>query len=77
MTFSGVAMELEDSLFPLLREVNIGIDPYDSFRDAEWALLIGAKPRGPGMERADLLDQNGQIFAEQVGKPWGFGRFGG
>lgn len=61
----GVAMELEDSLFPLLREVNIGIDPYDSFRDAEWALLIGAKPRGPGMERADLLDQNGQIFAEQ------------
>jgi len=61
----GVAMELEDSLYPLLREVNIGIDPYDSFRDAEWALLIGAKPRGPGMERADLLDQNGQIFAAQ------------
>lgn len=61
----GVAMELEDSLFPLLREVNIGIDPYDSFRDAEWALLIGAKPRGPGMERADLLDVNGQIFAQQ------------
>ncbi|KAJ0725512.1 Malate dehydrogenase [NADP] [Helianthus annuus] len=61
----GVAMELEDSLYPLLREVSIGIDPYEVFQDAEWALLIGAKPRGPGMERADLLDINGQIFAEQ------------
>ncbi|XP_055830300.1 malate dehydrogenase [NADP], chloroplastic [Solanum dulcamara] len=61
----GVAMELEDSLYPLLREVNIGIDPYEVFQDAEWALLIGAKPRGPGMERAGLLDINGQIFAEQ------------
>lgn len=59
-------MELEDSLFPLLREVKIGINPYEVFEDAEWALLIGAKPRGPGMERADLLDINGQIFAEQV-----------
>lgn len=61
----GVAMELEDSLFPLLREVSIGIDPYEVFQDVEWALLIGAKPRGPGMERADLLDLNGQIFADQ------------
>ncbi|XWS75227.1 hypothetical protein CRYUN_Cryun01aG0067600 [Craigia yunnanensis] len=61
----GVAMELEDSLFPLLREVSIGINPYEVFQDAEWALLIGAKPRGPGMEQADLLDINGQIFAEQ------------
>jgi malate dehydrogenase (NADP+) len=61
----GVAMELEDSLFPLLREVKIGIDPYEVFQDAEWALLIGAKPRGPGMERAGLLDINGQIFAAQ------------
>ncbi|KVI04998.1 Lactate dehydrogenase/glycoside hydrolase, family 4, C-terminal [Cynara cardunculus var. scolymus] len=61
----GVAMELEDSLFPLLREVSIGIDPYEVFEDVEWALLIGAKPRGPGMERAGLLDINGQIFAEQ------------
>lgn len=59
-------MELEDSLYPLLREVSIGIDPYEVFEDVEWALLIGAKPRGPGMERADLLDINGQIFAEQV-----------
>ncbi|KAK8459438.1 hypothetical protein SEVIR_2G142300v4 [Setaria viridis] len=61
----GVAMELEDSLYPLLREVSIGIDPYEVFQDVEWALLIGAKPRGPGMERADLLNLNGQIFAEQ------------
>jgi malate dehydrogenase (NADP+) len=61
----GVAMELEDSLYPLLREVNIGVSPYESFTDANWALLIGAKPRGPGMERSDLLDINGQIFAEQ------------
>ncbi|KAJ7205697.1 hypothetical protein O6H91_21G000100 [Diphasiastrum complanatum] len=61
----GVAMELEDSLYPLLREVTIGIDPYEIFQNADWALLIGAKPRGPGMERADLLDINGQIFAEQ------------
>ncbi|CAN6210136.1 unnamed protein product [Urochloa humidicola] len=61
----GVAMELEDSLYPLLREVSIGIDPYEVFQDVEWALLIGAKPRGPGMERADLLNINGQIFAQQ------------
>eukprot|EP00850_Spirogloea_muscicola_P013480 SM000091S24638 [mRNA] locus=s91:529889:533576:- [translate_table: standard] len=61
----GVAMELEDSLFPLLREVSLGVDPHEVFQDADWALLIGAKPRGPGMERADLLDQNGQIFAAQ------------
>lgn len=61
----GVAMELEDSLYPLLREVSIGIDPYEVFQDADWALLIGAKPRGPGMERAGLLDINGSIFANQ------------
>lgn len=59
-------MELEDSLYPLLRQVSIGINPYEVFQDCEWALLIGAKPRGPGMERAGLLDINGQIFAEQV-----------
>lgn len=61
----GVAMELEDSLYPLLREVSIGIDPKEVFKGADWALMIGAKPRGPGMERADLLDQNGRIFQEQ------------
>jgi len=61
----GVAMELEDCLFPLLRAVDIGIDPRKVFADADWALLIGAKPRGPGMERGDLLEMNGQIFVEQ------------
>ncbi|GAU16986.1 hypothetical protein TSUD_37440 [Trifolium subterraneum] len=49
----------------LLFKVVISIDPYEVFQDAEWALLIGAKPRGPGVERAALLDINGQIFAEQ------------
>jgi malate dehydrogenase (NADP+) len=58
-------MELEDSLYPLLREVHIGTDPYKIFKDADWALLVGAKPRGPGMERSDLLDINGRIFQEQ------------
>jgi len=61
----GVAMELEDSCYPLLREVNISVDAKQAFRNADWAILIGAKPRGPGMERADLLDINGQIYAEQ------------
>lgn len=61
----GVAMELEDSCYPLLRELNISTDPMQAFRDADWAILIGAKPRGPGMERSDLLDMNGQIFQMQ------------
>ncbi|KAJ9531878.1 hypothetical protein QJQ45_022016 [Haematococcus lacustris] len=61
----GVAMELEDSLYPLLREVSIGIDPAEIFSGADWALMVGAKPRGPGMERADLLNQNGEIFQQQ------------
>jgi malate dehydrogenase (NADP+) len=61
----GVAMELEDSLFPLLRQVSIGIDAAAVFNKADWALLIGAKPRGPGMERRDLLDINGQLFQTQ------------
>jgi len=61
----GVAMELEDSLYPLLREVSIGVEAAAVFKDAEWALMIGAKPRGPGMERGDLLDQNGRIFVDQ------------
>eukprot|EP00884_Botryococcus_braunii_P011176 jgi/Botrbrau1/20059/Bobra.200_1s0063.1 len=61
----GVAMELEDSLYPLLRKVRIGTDPYKVFKDADWALLIGAQPRKAGMERSALLDINGAIFAEQ------------
>ena len=61
----GVAMELEDSLFPLLRQVSIGIEAEAVFERADWALLIGAKPRGPGMERRDLLDINGTLFQTQ------------
>ncbi len=61
----GVAMELEDCAFPLLREIKMGCDPFKMFEKVDLALLIGAKPRGPGMERADLLMDNGQIFIEQ------------
>ncbi|GBF91076.1 NADP-Malate dehydrogenase [Raphidocelis subcapitata] len=61
----GVAMELEDSLYPLLREVSIGTEPREIFSGADWALMVGAQPRGPGMERADLLDLNGRIFRDQ------------
>lgn len=52
-------------------QVSIGIDPYSVFKDADWALMIGAKPRGPGMERADLLNLNGEIFQAQVCAPRG------
>lgn len=61
----GVKMELEDAAFPLLKEVQIGSDPNQVFADVEWAFLIGAKPRGPGMERKDLLLENAKIFREQ------------
>lgn len=55
------------TLLPLAPpQVSISTDPYAVFKGAEWALMIGAKPRGPGQERADLLDQNGRIFVEQV-----------
>lgn len=61
----GVKMELEDCAYPLLKEINIGSDPNVLFKEIEWALLVGAKPRGPGMERKDLLTENGKIFIEQ------------
>ncbi len=61
----GVAMELEDCAFPLLRSLVLTDDPKVGFLDASWCLLIGAKPRGPGMERADLLKDNGKIFTSQ------------
>lgn len=62
---SGVAMELDDGAFPLLQEMTLTSDANVGFRDANWCLLVGAKPRGPGMERADLLKDNGKIFIEQ------------
>ncbi|MDR1789339.1 MAG: malate dehydrogenase [Opitutaceae bacterium] len=58
----GVAMELDDCAFPLLKGMVLTSDPKVGFKDANWALLVGAKPRGPGMERADLLKDNGKIF---------------
>src|SRR3954470_16525172 len=61
----GVAMELEDCAFPLLHDMVQTSDPNVGFKDANWSLLVGAKPRGPGMERADLLKDNGKIFIEQ------------
>lgn len=61
----GVAMELEDCAFPLLKEIRVGHSSEEMFHDIDLALLIGAKPRGPGMERRDLLVDNGKIFVEQ------------
>lgn len=61
----GVAMELDDCAFPLLKGMVLTDDPRVGFKDANWSLLVGAKPRGPGMERADLLKDNGRIFIGQ------------
>lgn len=61
----GVVMELEDCAFPLLEGVECFSDPEEAFSGVNWALLIGAKPRGPGMERSDLLQANRAIFQEQ------------
>jgi malate dehydrogenase len=61
----GVMMELDDCAFPLLHGMIPASDPMVAFRDADVALLVGARPRGPGMERKDLLEANGKIFAPQ------------
>ena len=61
----GVVMELDDCAFPLVSKIEISDDPNVAFKDANYALLVGAKPRGPGMERADLLAANGGIFKVQ------------
>jgi len=61
----GVMMELEDCAFPLLAGMIGTGDPNVAFRDADYALLVGARPRGPGMERKDLLLENAKIFIEQ------------
>ena len=62
---SGVAMELDDCAFPTLAGIVTSDDPNVAFKDADYALLVGAKPRGPGMERADLLQGNAAIFSVQ------------
>jgi malate dehydrogenase len=61
----GVAMELEDCAFPLLTDMVLTGEADVAFKDAIWCLLVGSKPRGPGMERADLLKDNGKIFVAQ------------
>ena len=61
----GVMMELEDSAFPLVAGMMGTGDPKVAFKDADYAMLVGAKPRGPGMERKDLLLENAKIFIEQ------------
>ena len=61
----GVVMELEDCAFPALKAVVATDKPEEAFRDADYALLVGARPRGPGMERADLLKENAKIFSVQ------------
>jgi len=61
----GVMMEIEDCAFPLLGGMSATADPAVAFRDVDYALLIGARPRGPGMERKDLLSANAQIFTAQ------------
>ena len=61
----GVVMELKDCAFPTLHGVIATDDPNVAFKDVDYALLVGARPRGPGMERKDLLEANGAIFAPQ------------
>jgi malate dehydrogenase len=61
----GVVMELDDCAFPQLAGVEIGHDPQKIFEGVNLALLVGARPRGPGMERGDLLEANGAIFTAQ------------
>jgi malate dehydrogenase len=61
----GVKMELDDCAFPLLADVICTDDPEVAFKDTDYALLVGARPRGPGMERKDLLEANAAIFGVQ------------
>jgi malate dehydrogenase len=61
----GVMMELDDCAFPLLQGMTAHGDPMTAFKDIDYAVLVGARPRGPGMERKDLLSANAQIFTAQ------------
>jgi malate dehydrogenase len=62
---AGTAMEVEDCAFPLVNEIIQTDDPNVAFKDADYCLLVGARPRGPGMERKDLLEANAAIFSAQ------------
>jgi malate dehydrogenase len=64
-SLSGVGMELEDCAFPLLHDIVLTDDPSIGFRGADYAILIGAKPRSKGMERKDLITENAKIFSHQ------------
>jgi malate dehydrogenase len=55
-------MELKDSAYRCIDKITLSLDPLEGFKDADVAVLVGARPRGPGMERADLLQANAQIF---------------
>ena len=61
----GVVMEVDDSAFPLVHDIIATTDLDEGFKEADYAILVGSKPRGPGMERADLLSENGEIFGPQ------------
>ncbi len=61
----GVVMELEDCAFPLVAGITISDKAEEAFKDADYAMLVGARPRGPGMERKDLLEANAAIFSAQ------------
>src|SRR2546430_4192090 len=61
----GVLMELEDGAYPLLANTSASADRAVTHKDADWMLLVGSVPRGPGMERGDLIRKNGPIFVEE------------
>jgi malate dehydrogenase len=61
----GVLMELEDGAYPLLANISASADRAATHKDADWILLVGSVPRGPGMERGDLIRRNGPIFVEE------------
>src|SRR5207237_10625380 len=61
----GVLMELEDGAYPLLANLTASADRSVTHKDADWVLLVGSVPRGPGMERGDLIRKNGPIFVEE------------
>src|SRR3990170_4804761 len=61
----GVLMELQDGAYPLLSRASAGSDRAETHADADWVLLVGSVPRGPGMERGDLIRKNGPIFVDE------------
>lgn len=58
----GLCLELQDGAYPLVAEIRPSTDALEAFKDADVVVMVGAKPRGPGMERKDLLSENAKIF---------------